>query len=569
MTGYTREPIEVIGLCPVGKLWSDVLKKDSASEERHALAVLDAFSPKRYDVYWTPKSNAPSVYDSTHRRSGCAWTELDEAAGVALVIPMKQGSPFCIFGDASGFRHDYTRLKEHTFEGNGKGGEIWGSSQWDHWPIGWLNSQGHNVTKETLPLYPDHFSPIGMDFFALPNEVEEQGIYYSLYGVGGHDLEAVRTLARQWLEKGPAAIIQPGSLENLTVQPAQEPKPAAEGAQIKSFSNGQMILTIQEAQRNGRSEFWIHQVQLKLPDGSQTILEGVDGGEFSTSLGGANATGCEVVKNDASGLKLRLSGKQDAWEAEEEYELAAASSVLQRKQTYRFLKPFEGAIHPGFRLKAESDIRYTFPLRVHEQPLSGLKPQRRAVEWAVPLPFHLWHNQKYVALYGLDKRGSPGTLDFAPVAEDGRARLRVYYPDSCPDKVLSMFWPPDADTIPGTTKFAEGAELTLTEIIAAKPLAAGDDPLLESERIAASILLPKLPHPVKTEGRGGWRRQLPETLRSVGNQRPGAGTGLVLCHVDRRHERARIQGRDVRPGVGDGVCRGKLDGRRPLLETHG
>ena len=90
---------------------------------------------------------------------------------------------------------------EQTAEGNGKGGEIWGSSQWDHWPIGWLNSQGHNVTRETLPLYPGHFSPIGMDFFALPNEVEEQGIYYSLYGVGGHDLEAVRTLARQWLEK--------------------------------------------------------------------------------------------------------------------------------------------------------------------------------------------------------------------------------------------------------------------------------------------------------------------------------------------------------------------------------
>ena len=43
--GYAREPIELIGMCPVGKRWFDVLEKDPASEERHALAVLDAFSP--------------------------------------------------------------------------------------------------------------------------------------------------------------------------------------------------------------------------------------------------------------------------------------------------------------------------------------------------------------------------------------------------------------------------------------------------------------------------------------------------------------------------------------------
>ena len=81
--GYAREPIELIGLCPVGKLWCDVLKKEGAGEERHALAVLDAFSSKRYDVYWTPKPG--TLWDSTHRRAGCAWKEVDDAAGVALV----------------------------------------------------------------------------------------------------------------------------------------------------------------------------------------------------------------------------------------------------------------------------------------------------------------------------------------------------------------------------------------------------------------------------------------------------------------------------------------------------
>jgi len=216
--GYAREPIELIGMCPVGSRWFDVLKKDPLSEERHALAVLDAFSPKRYDVFWTPKPG--TVWDSTHRRAGCTWKELDDAAGVALVLPMKEGAAFCVFGDASGYRPDHTRIKEHTHQDTG--GIGWGSSCWDHWPIGWLNSQGHCVDEKSLRLYPNHFSPAGMDFFALRNEVEEQGIYYSVLGIGGDDMEAIRTLARRWLEKGTATLIHPNSIADL-------PAPAAFG----------------------------------------------------------------------------------------------------------------------------------------------------------------------------------------------------------------------------------------------------------------------------------------------------------------------------------------------------
>jgi hypothetical protein len=209
--GYAREPIELIGMCPAGKRWTDVLPRDTASEERHALAVLDAFSPKRYDVYWTPKPG--TLWDSTHRRAGCAWKDVDDAAGVALVLPLKEGAVFCIFGDASGFRHDYTRLKEHTYKETG--GIGWGSMCWDHWPIGWLNSQGHTVDEKSLLAYPNHFSPAGMDFFALPNEVEERGVYYSIHGVGGDDLEAIRAVARRWLEKGTAAMVRPSSIADL------------------------------------------------------------------------------------------------------------------------------------------------------------------------------------------------------------------------------------------------------------------------------------------------------------------------------------------------------------------
>jgi len=52
--GHAREPIEMIGMCPVGKRWVDVLARDGATGESHALAALDPFSRKRYDVFWKP-----------------------------------------------------------------------------------------------------------------------------------------------------------------------------------------------------------------------------------------------------------------------------------------------------------------------------------------------------------------------------------------------------------------------------------------------------------------------------------------------------------------------------------
>ncbi len=89
------------------------------------------------------------------------------------------------------------------------GGVGWVSSSWDHWPIGWLNSQGHLADATTLPFYPNHFSPAGMDFFALPNEESERGVYYSLIGVGGANLEEVRRIAHSWLSAGPSGVANP------------------------------------------------------------------------------------------------------------------------------------------------------------------------------------------------------------------------------------------------------------------------------------------------------------------------------------------------------------------------
>ena len=196
--GYAREPIELIGLCPVGKTWRDVLRPSGGNDdERHALAALDPFSDKRYDVYWTPKPGA--LIESTQRRAGSTWKELDDADGIVLALPLRDGTPFVVFGTRSGFDAKTTRIKDHSFKDTG--GIGWGSSSWDHWPVGWINSQAHEVDAGTLHKYPNHFSPAGMDFFALSNEQAESGVYWSLIGVAGADIEATREIARRWLSR--------------------------------------------------------------------------------------------------------------------------------------------------------------------------------------------------------------------------------------------------------------------------------------------------------------------------------------------------------------------------------
>jgi hypothetical protein len=193
--GYAREPIETIGLCPVGKLWYDVLQQEPTTGESHALAVLDAFSSNRYDLFW--KRKPETLFKATPRRTGCAWKLLDDSPGTVLIVPFKEGAPFCVMGDAGGYGHEFTRIKEHSFRDTGGWG--WVSHSWDHWPIGWLNSQANDVNEESLKKYPNHFSPAGMDLWQMPNEEVERRVFYSLVGVGGRDLEKVRSVAHRWL----------------------------------------------------------------------------------------------------------------------------------------------------------------------------------------------------------------------------------------------------------------------------------------------------------------------------------------------------------------------------------
>jgi hypothetical protein len=229
----------------------------------------------------------------------------------------------------------------------------------------------------------------------------------------------------------------------------------------------------------------VREIAARTADGWRTILEGVPGSEFSVMPETVGATMC----NAAGGTEAQLRVATDNWAATGTIILDPGRPVLRRRQVYRFTRGCRGAIAPGFRLKSDSALRYTFPLRAWNQPLSGLGPMRSAVDWALPLPFHVWHVGGMLVLYGVDRTVSAGTLDFMPPDEHGYARLGVYFPDTAAQP-QSMTAPGfSTPAIPGTVEFAAGQEVALTELVAVKLLQAGEDPLLEAERLAADLLL--------------------------------------------------------------------------------
>jgi hypothetical protein len=152
--------------------------------------------------------------------------EISHSPGLAIVLPVKAGSLFTILGASSGFPSEKSQVVDHSFDDTGGWG--WGPIRWDHWPIGWINSEGHDY-KPGSP-YPYHFGPFShyivnkplkdakRDFPIETHDMElnrwsERHVYYTLTGVG-QDLEGIRRLAKQWLDKG-ADCAKPESIASL------------------------------------------------------------------------------------------------------------------------------------------------------------------------------------------------------------------------------------------------------------------------------------------------------------------------------------------------------------------
>jgi len=221
--GYSQQPVELFGVAPVGKLIKDLFPRDAERGDYLTLVALDVYSNQRYDIYWGEKGEV------RRRGDDSTLTAISQSAGRALVLPLKDKLLFAVLGDASGFLAERSVLVDHCTPGVKSGCE-WRQGLWDHWPIGWLNSQASDW-KPGSP-YAYSFGSIGQffvpdgrrytsfvkDYFGYAKDMElnhwtARGVFYVLLGTA-RDWDDVRRVGKTWLDKGNECA-RPESIANL------------------------------------------------------------------------------------------------------------------------------------------------------------------------------------------------------------------------------------------------------------------------------------------------------------------------------------------------------------------
>lgn len=211
VVGYSTQPVELFGVAPLGAGLADLFARDPEQGDYLTHVALDLYSDRRYGIHWTEEGKV--------RRTGddATLAAISASRGYALVLPFKERLLFAILGEASGFPAAHSQLIDHSTPG-AEGGSGWGVGRWDHWPIGWLNSQGSNWKPGSK--YPFSFGSIG--HFLVPegkcirtfwadyslccqdmamNRWTARRVYYVLIGSAG-DLDEVRRIGRAWLDLG-------------------------------------------------------------------------------------------------------------------------------------------------------------------------------------------------------------------------------------------------------------------------------------------------------------------------------------------------------------------------------
>jgi hypothetical protein len=222
VVGYSTQPVELFGVAPAGKSLGDLFPRSLRQRDAHVHAVLDLYADRRYDVFWGD--------DGKVRREGDDATLAAIAAspGSALVLPFRARLLFAVLGRASGFPPGRNQLIDHCTPG-AEGGAGWGAGLWDHWPIGWLNSQT-SLRKPGSP-YPYSFGSIGQFFvpegrrirsFARDypafckdmdlNRWTERRTFSVLLG-SASSWDEVRRIGRAWLDRGDC--LRPEGLSGL------------------------------------------------------------------------------------------------------------------------------------------------------------------------------------------------------------------------------------------------------------------------------------------------------------------------------------------------------------------
>jgi hypothetical protein len=211
IVGYSTQPVELFGVAPAGSLIKDLFPCDAERGDYHTHAILDLYSDRRYDIFWGEKGSV--------RRSGddATLAAISRSSGCALVLPFRERLLFAVLGEASGFPAAKNQLVDHCTPG-AEGGAGWGAGLWDHWPIGWLNSQTSSW-KPGSP-YAYSFGSVGQFFVPEGKRIQSfwqdysgycndmrlnrwtaRRVFYVLLG-GARQWDDVRRIGRSWLDKG-------------------------------------------------------------------------------------------------------------------------------------------------------------------------------------------------------------------------------------------------------------------------------------------------------------------------------------------------------------------------------
>jgi hypothetical protein len=221
--GYGTQPVELFGVAPVGATIADLFPHDPEHGDYLTHTALDLYSDLRYDIYWDQNGGVRRVGDDATLEA------ISHSKGCALVMPFREKLLFAILGEASGFPPERNQLIDHCTPG-AEGGCGWGTGLWDHWPIGWLNSQT-SLWKPGSP-YAYSFGSIGQffvppgkriksfspDYFELCKDMElnrwtERRRFGVLLG-SADSTDEIRRIGRKWLDEG-AGCMDPEGLVGL------------------------------------------------------------------------------------------------------------------------------------------------------------------------------------------------------------------------------------------------------------------------------------------------------------------------------------------------------------------
>jgi hypothetical protein len=223
IVGYSTQPVELFGVIPVGKVVKDLFRRDAKHGDYHTHAVVDLYSDQRYDLYWDEKGKV------RRRGDDAVMAAITRSPGCALVLPFRDRLLFAVLGRASGFPPEKNQFVDHCTPG-AEGGSGWGQGLWDHWPIGWLNSQGSDWRPGSPYTY--HFGSVGQFFVPEGKRIKSfckdyseyckdmefnrwtaHRVFYVLLG-SARDWKDIRRIGRSWLDKGKQCA-RPESIADL------------------------------------------------------------------------------------------------------------------------------------------------------------------------------------------------------------------------------------------------------------------------------------------------------------------------------------------------------------------